>query len=93
MEIKLPRKAADHPFEVQVKAGEKYSWCSCGMTQTEPFCDGAHKAFTNPDGSKIMKSVKFFPEKDETVLFCGCKHSTKGMFCDEFSCKSDATGK
>src|SRR5258708_1778492 len=29
-------------FYYEIKAGERYLWCSCGRSQAPPFCDGAH---------------------------------------------------
>ena len=78
----LPKICQKQPFKVTVEAGKKYSWCSCGLSQKQPFCDGAHKAFKNPDGSSIMKSVAFIAQSDGTVAFCGCKHSKNGALCD-----------
>jgi len=83
MSEKLPMIASLTPFEVTVKKDEKYSWCTCGYSQTEPFCDGAHKEFKNHDGSSIMKSLKFFPDSDKTVKLCGCKQTKNPPFCDD----------
>ena len=29
------------PIEKELEAGTYY-WCSCGLSKTAPFCDGAH---------------------------------------------------
>ncbi len=78
----LPKIAAKSSFKVEVKKGQKYFWCSCGFSQNQPFCDGAHKAFKNEDGTSIMKSVMFEAKEDGVVAFCGCKHSANGVVCD-----------
>lgn len=75
MENQLPKIAQKAPFKVEVEAGKKYYYCSCGMSQSQPFCDGSHK------GSGL-KSVLFEATKSETIYFCGCKHSKNGVFCD-----------
>jgi hypothetical protein len=31
MQEKLPKIAAKAPFSVEVEAGKKYFWCSCGF--------------------------------------------------------------
>jgi CDGSH-type Zn-finger protein len=31
------------PLPVEVEAGTKYSWCSCGFSQTMPLCDQSQK--------------------------------------------------
>ena len=79
---KLPKIAQTSPIAVEVEAEKKYSWCSCGLSAKQPFCDGAHKAFKNPDGSSVMKSISFIAEKNETLYFCGCKQSSHPILCD-----------
>ncbi len=72
----------NQPFKITVEAGKKYSWCSCGYSQKQPFCDGAHKNHTNTDGSPVSKSVAYIAEKDQDIYFCGCKKTSNGVFCD-----------
>jgi len=72
---KRPAVAQASPFEVTLKAGEKYWWCSCGLSATQPFCDGAHKGTG-------LKPVMWKAEKDETVWLCGCKATAGAPFCD-----------
>lgn len=71
----LPKVAAKSSFKIDVKAGQKYFWCSCGLSAKQPFCDSAHK------GSGL-KSVMFEATKDETLYFCGCKQTKHAPFCD-----------
>lgn len=79
---KLPKIAAKSPFKVEVQAGKKYFWCSCGLSKAQPFCDGAHKTHKKEDGTSVMKSVMFEAKEDQVVYFCGCKHSKNGALCD-----------
>ena len=79
---KLPVISSKTPYKIEVEAGKKYHWCSCGLSAKQPFCDGAHKAYKNEDGSSVMKSIKFEATANETLYFCGCKHSKSGIFCD-----------
>lgn len=78
----LPKIAAKAPFKIAVEAGKKYSWCSCGASQNQPFCDGSHKEFKKEDGTSVMKSVMFEATESKVVYFCGCKHSKNGVLCD-----------
>jgi CDGSH-type Zn-finger protein len=78
----LPKIAAKSPFKIEVEAGKKYFWCSCGLSAKQPFCDGAHKAYKNADGTSQMKSVVFEATETKTVYFCGCKNSKNGVLCD-----------
>ena len=59
----------------EVKAGKRYLWCSCGRSQSQPFCDGSHV------GTEFLP-VAFKAERDEDVIFCGCKQTATAPFCD-----------
>lgn len=82
MSEKLPKIASYKPFEIKVEAGKKYFWCSCRFSANQPFCDGAHKAFRNEDGSSIMKSIHYVADETKTLYFCGCKQSKHPILCD-----------
>lgn len=71
----LPIVAQRFSYKVQVEAGKKYFWCSCGLSKTQPFCDSSHKGTG-------FKSVPFEATETKIISFCGCKHSKNGMFCD-----------
>ena len=45
---------------MQLEQGRMYKFCTCGLSQTDPFCDGAHK------GTKY-KSLKFVYEKKDRM--------------------------
>lgn len=70
-----PNVAATHPAPVQCEAGKTYAWCACGLSKTQPFCDGSHKATD-------LRPIVFKADKAETVYLCQCKHSQKKPFCD-----------
>jgi len=70
-----PVVAQEFPYGVEVTEGQKYAWCACGLSKTQPFCDGAHK------GTKF-KPVVFTAEATKTVFLCGCKAAKKGPICD-----------
>jgi CDGSH-type Zn-finger protein len=74
----LPRLAICEPSGIEVEAGKVYSWCSCGLSETEPFCDSAHK---NIDGLPF-RSVKVIFDKPQVVWFCQCKRTKTPPFCD-----------
>ncbi len=78
----LPIIATKHPIKVEVEAGKKYFWCSCGASKIQPFCDGAHKEYKGEDGKSLMKSVIYEATESKTVYFCGCKKSKNGVMCD-----------
>ncbi|XP_059181378.1 CDGSH iron-sulfur domain-containing protein 3, mitochondrial-like [Centropristis striata] len=65
------------PFRVELVGGKRYSWCTCGHSKKQPFCDGAHK--TKAQG---LSPLRFVPEKDSTVWLCGCKYTNNPPYCD-----------
>jgi CDGSH-type Zn-finger protein len=71
MEPKVVQKA---PL-VQTAEPGVYFWCSCGLSKTQPFCDGAHK------GTGMAPSRVEITER-RTVAWCACKHSKNGACCD-----------
>jgi len=38
--MKKPAIAGKTPRPVQLEAGKTYTWCSCGESSNQPFCDG-----------------------------------------------------
>jgi len=41
---------------MEVKVGNDSKWiCMCGLSQNQPFCDGAHKKTLNEEDGKVYK--------------------------------------
>lgn len=73
---KLPRIARYKPYYCELEEGRAYFWCSCGLSQSQPFCDGSH-------AGTAYRPVKYVAKAPgEEVLFCGCKHSADQPMCD-----------
>tara|TARA_B100000586_G_C19863369_1_gene323815 strand:- start:256 stop:462 length:207 start_codon:yes stop_codon:yes gene_type:complete len=53
-------------MKIKLKAGEKYSICSCGLSGSLPFCDNTHREFNSANGTEY-KSVKITSEKDTLI--------------------------
>jgi len=70
-----PVVAQKSPFAIEVEAGKKYFWCSCGKSAKQPFCDGSH-------AGSDFGPVVFEADTAKTVFFCGCKKSNKQPMCD-----------
>jgi CDGSH-type Zn-finger protein len=68
---KIPQKA---PYVQQLDPGTYY-WCACGLSKTQPFCDGSHK-------ETGLTPTKIEIEQAKKVALCGCKHSKNGPWCD-----------
>ena len=73
--MELPKRAGDSPLAVELEAGKKYAWCTCGLSESQPFCDGKHKGLG-------MAPAVFTAEKTETKYLCACKQTKNGPFCD-----------
>ncbi len=63
------------PCQVEVEEGKTYYWCSCGRSNQQPFCDGAHKG-TN------FEPLPYKAEKTGAVHMCACKRTGKPPLCD-----------
>jgi CDGSH-type Zn-finger protein len=63
------------PFQADVIEGQKYEWCSCGLSKTKPFCDGSH------EGTGCAPVI-FVARKTETAILCGCCETGDPPYCD-----------
>lgn len=62
------------PLVQKVEPGT-YWWCACGLSKTQPFCDGSHKGTAfGPSKVEITEGKQ--------VAWCMCKHSQNGAHCD-----------
>lgn len=73
--MELPKRAGDHPIAIELEEGKRYAWCTCGLSENQPFCNGAHKG-------KGMSPHVFVAEKSETKYLCNCKGTKNGPYCD-----------
>uniref|UniRef100_A0A0K8RB36 Putative cdgsh iron sulfur domain-containing protein 3 n=1 Tax=Ixodes ricinus TaxID=34613 RepID=A0A0K8RB36_IXORI len=65
------------PTFVQLEGGKKYSWCACGLSKKQPFCDGSHK------GKDLgVGPVHFTVDATKKYLLCRCKQTNNRPFCD-----------
>jgi CDGSH-type Zn-finger protein len=74
--INPPIVPSYNPYTVQLTVGKQYSYCTCGRSANQPWCDNSHKA-NDP------QPIKFIINRSSTYYsLCGCKYSTKQPFCD-----------
>ena len=63
------------PVKVQLTKGQEYHFCTCGISKSQPFCDGSHVGTSfNP---KVIVT-----DKDTTAMLCACKATKKSPYCD-----------
>ncbi|MGI9371881.1 MAG: glutamate synthase-related protein [Hyphomicrobiales bacterium] len=63
------------PIKTELKDGEKYFWCRCGLSKNQPFCDGSHK------GTEFTP-LAFTAEKSGDAFLCQCKRTGNNPYCD-----------
>jgi CDGSH-type Zn-finger protein len=59
-------------MELEAKS---YAFCTCGLSQRMPFCDGAHK------GTEHRPAVHAC-ERAGAAVVCGCRKSGNFPWCD-----------
>lgn len=69
-----PMSPQQSPYVLDEQPGKR-SWCACGRSANQPFCDGAHK------GSGISP-VRVEITEAKKVAWCGCKRTATPPFCD-----------
>lgn len=73
-QIKLPKIATLRSIKIELEGGKSYYWCSYGLSNSQPFCDGSHK-------DTGFLPVEYKTEESRIIGFCGCKYSKKGAIC------------
>jgi len=74
--VKMKIKTAKNsPYPIEVVNGQTYYWCSCGLSENQPFCDRSHQ-------STEMTPLEFVATENKTIYFCGCKQSANAPLCD-----------
>ncbi|WP_020681477.1 CDGSH iron-sulfur domain-containing protein [Marinobacterium rhizophilum] len=68
-------RAGNAPVKVELTEGETYTWCACGRSETQPWCDGSHQ------GTGI-DPVVFIAERTGAVWLCLCKATGTPPLCD-----------
>jgi CDGSH-type Zn-finger protein len=72
--MSTPVIADKKPAVLELEAGTYY-WCSCGQSQNQPFCNGAHK-------DTEFTPLAFEVTEKKWVALCNCKHTANPPYCD-----------
>ena len=73
--MELPKSCGQGPVQIEAVQDKRYAWCSCGLSDKQPFCHGAHKGYD------------FFPKiftesKNKKIFLCNCKKTKTAPYCD-----------
>ena len=68
-------KEIKYPATIELEAGKNYAWCTCGLSDRLPFCDGKH-------GKVGMQPLIFTVTETKTYKLCNCQLTANPPFCD-----------
>lgn len=71
--MELPKRAGDKPVEAELEVGNKYIWYTWGLSVSQPFCAGRHKA-------SGMSPAVFTANKTEAKYLCVVNKLKMGHF-------------
>ena len=73
--MEKPNVAGTTPQMEKLEEGKNYAWCACGLSNNQPWCNGAHKA-------SGMSPLFFKAEKTMQGAMCLCKQTKNPPYCD-----------
>ncbi|XP_064615977.1 CDGSH iron-sulfur domain-containing protein 3, mitochondrial-like [Liolophura sinensis] len=74
---KYPAVALYGPCTVKnLREGDTKLWCACGLSKSQPWCDGSHKG----TGIKPLKWT--VPKAQSLYQICACKYTRDPPYCD-----------
>ena len=76
--MKQAHVAGIKPIKEELEEGKKYAWCACGLSATQPFCDGSHRGTD-------FTPVVFSAEKSEAAFLCACKRTANPPYWPPWS--------
>lgn len=71
---KLPVCVRFGPYAEMVEADREYLWCSCGLSRSQPWCDGSHEGTG-------FEPIAFVAPISGEFYMCGCKRSDNKPYC------------
>jgi CDGSH-type Zn-finger protein len=73
----------NNPYSIDIEQGKFYAWCSCGLSEDAPLCDGTHR------NKSDKRPVKFIAQTSQTAQLCGCTLTQTPPYCDGSHGKAD----
>jgi CDGSH iron-sulfur domain-containing protein 3 len=69
-----PHCAGTRSIAMELQPGT-YWWCACGLSKTQPWCDGSH-------AGTEFSPTEFVVTEAKRYGLCTCKMSKNGPICD-----------
>jgi CDGSH-type Zn-finger protein len=63
------------PVKASLEADKEYFYCTCGRSNSQPFCDGSHE-------STSFTPLAFTAKATTQKWFYACKHTKSAPNCD-----------
>ena len=73
--IEKGKVAGKAPVMADAIADKAYAWCTCGLSDNQPYCNGAHK------GTGFVPKIVTESENKKVAL-CTCKQTSNPPYCD-----------
>lgn len=73
--MEKPKIAGRKPVKVSLNEGEQHTWCACGLSKNQPYCDGSHRTTS-------FTPVQFTAEETGDAYLCMCKQTKNPPYCD-----------
>ena len=73
--MEKPMIAGNNPIIASLEKDKKYMFCTCGRSQKQPFCDGAHKGTS-------FAPLPFTANATTQKWLCACKQTKNPPYCD-----------
>ena len=72
---RIVKRTQTGPAKIEIPGGQPVFICQCGLSKSQPRCDGSHK-------TTDITPQKFTITATEKKWLCGCKASKNKPFCD-----------
>ena len=74
--MKKGQPADNKPMEIELEPGHIYSWCQCGRSKNQPYCDKVSHVGTG------ISPKDFSVSSRRKVWLCMCKQTNTQPYCD-----------
>jgi len=69
-------RGGDAPIKCALEVEKKYSWCTCGHSENQPFCNGSHRK------EEATPPLSFSVNENKDAYLCTCKLTKNPPYCD-----------